>query len=135
MAAGDQAIIKRLTDEAFLGGNLSVIDELIADGFVDHDAPPGVPPTKEGFRMIAEMVTTAFSDREAEFDDYDDTSDGCVVESWAMTATHTGEAMGIAPSGQRVRVRGMELFRCADGKVVEHWGVVDMSDVAQKAMG
>jgi predicted ester cyclase len=135
MAAADQAIIKRLTDEAFLGGNLSVIDELISDDFVDHDAPPGVPPTKEGFRMIAEMVTTAFSDRKAEFDDYDDTSDGCVVESWAMTATHTGEAMGLAPSGQNVRVRGMELFRCANGKVFEHWGVVDMSDVAQKAMG
>ena len=81
------------------------------------------------------MVTSAFSDRNAEFDDYDDTSDGCVVESWAMTGSHTGEAFGLPPSGQSIRVRGVEIWRCAGGKIVEHWGAVDMSDVAQKAMG
>jgi predicted SnoaL-like aldol condensation-catalyzing enzyme len=27
----------------------------------------------------------------------------------------------------------MEIWRCADGKIVEHWGVVDMSDVFMKA--
>jgi steroid delta-isomerase-like uncharacterized protein len=135
MAAADQAIIKRLTDEVFLKGDLSVIDELVGDDFVDHDPPPGMPPTKEGMRQVAQMVTTAFSDRAAEFDDYDDTSDGCVVESWAMTGTHTGDAFGLPPSGKSIRVRGMELWRCADDKIVENWGVVDMSDVAQKAMG
>ena len=30
-------------------------------------------------------------------------------------------------------MRGMELFRVADGKVVEHWGVVDIGDVLEKA--
>jgi len=32
-------------------------------------------------------------------------------------------------------VRGVEIFRCESGKIVEHWGAVDMSDVAEKAMG
>ena len=135
MATTDRAIVKRLTDEVFLAGDLSVIDELVDADFVDHDPPPGVPPTKEGVRLVAQMVTSAFSDRNAEFDDYDDTSDGRVVESWAMTGTHTGEAFGLPPSGKSIRVRGVEIWRCAGGKLVEHWGAVDMSDVAQKAMG
>ena len=41
--------------------------------------------------------------------------------------------MGIPPSGKDVRVRGLEIWRCAGGKIVEHWGVVDMTDVLQKA--
>jgi steroid delta-isomerase-like uncharacterized protein len=131
----DGAIIKRLTNEVFLDGNLAVIEELVADDFLDHDPPPGVPPTKEGFRQLAQLVTSAFSDRKIDFDEYTDTTDGRVVENWAMTGTHSGEAFGLPPSGQSVRVRGMELFRCEGGKLVEHWGAVDMSDVAEKAMG
>jgi steroid delta-isomerase-like uncharacterized protein len=133
--ATDIDTIRRLNEEAFVAGNLAVIDDLIADNFVDHDPPPGVPPTKEGVRLLAEAVVGSFSDRKMEFDDYFETTDGCVVENWAMIGTHTGDAFGLPASGQQVRVRGMEAFRCEDGKLVEHWGVVDMSDVAQKAMG
>ena len=125
--------VRRLTDEAFLRGNVEVIDELIADDFVSHDVPPGVPATREGFRALAEIVVGAFSDRKMEFDEYIDTADGRVVESWAMTATHTGDMFGVPGSGQQVRVRGIEIFRCSDDKIVEHWGAVDLSDVFEKA--
>ena len=129
----DADIVRRLTDEVFIGGNVDVIDVLIADDFVSHDLPPGVPPTREGQRAIAEVVIGAFSDRKVEFDEYLDTTDGRVVESWAMLATHTGEAFGVPASGQQVRVRGIEIWRCSNGKIVEHWGSVDMSDVFEKA--
>jgi steroid delta-isomerase-like uncharacterized protein len=130
-AAAD--IVRRLTDEAFVGGNVEVVDEVIADDFVTHDPPPGMPATREGQRAIAEMVVSAFSDRKLEFDEYLDTTDGRVVESWAMIATHTGDAFGVPGSGQQVRVRGIEIWRCSNGKIVEHWGSVDMSDVFEKA--
>jgi predicted SnoaL-like aldol condensation-catalyzing enzyme len=133
--AGDSAIVKRLTDEVFVGGNLAPIDELVADGYVDHDPAPGIPPDKEGVRLLAQTVSVGFTDRKIEFDDYADLTDGRVVENWAMTGTHTGEVFGLPPSGQNARVRGMEIFRCEAGKVVEHWGVVDMSDLVEKAMG
>ena len=133
--ADDGAVIKRLTDEVFLDGNLAPIEDLVSDDFVDHDPPPGVPPTKEGFRLLAQMIVGAFSDRKAEFDEFIDTADGRVVENWAMTATHTGEAFGLPASGKSIRVRGVEIFRLEDGKVAEHWGAVDMSDVAEKALG
>jgi steroid delta-isomerase-like uncharacterized protein len=131
----DQDIVKRLTNEGFLGGNAAVVDQVIADDFVDHDPPPGLPPTKEGVRTMIEMISGAFSNMTAEFDEYCETTDGRVVENWAMTGTHTGEAFGLPPSGQNGRVRGVEIFRCENGKIVEHWGAVDMSDVVEKAMG
>ena len=129
----DADIVRRLNDEAFIGGNLGAFDDLMAESFVSHDPPPGVPGTREGFRALAGMVVGAFSDRKMEFDEYVDTADGRVVESWAMIGTHTGEVFGLPASGQIVRVRGIELWRCSEGKAVEHWGAVDMSDLFEKA--
>ncbi len=129
----DADIVRRLTEEVFVGGKLEVIDELIADDFVSHDPPPGIAPTKAGFRELAEMVITSMSDRKTDPDEFIDTADGRVVENWTMTGRHTGEVFGLPPSNQDVVVRGMEIFRCEGGKIVEHWGVVDLSDVFMKA--
>ena len=129
----DADVVRRLTNEVFIEGKAGLIDELIADGFKSHDPPPGLPGTKDGFRQLAEMVTAAFSNKRVEVDEYMDTTDGRVVESWAMVGTHTGEAFGLPPSNQEVRVRGIEIFKCEGGQVVEHWGAVDMSDVFEKA--
>lgn len=126
-------IVRRVTDEAFMGGNVEVVDELFADNFVSHDPPPGMPGSREGQRALVEVVVSAFSDRKLEFDEYLDTTDGRVVESWAMVGTHSGDAFGLPGSGQQVRVRGIEIWRCSNGKIVEHWGAVDMSDVFEKA--
>ena len=70
-----------------------------------------------------------------DFDELMDTTDGRVVESWAMVGTHTGEAFGVPPSSQPVRIRGIEIWRCDNGKIVEHWGSIDMSDLFEKAGG
>jgi steroid delta-isomerase-like uncharacterized protein len=131
----DADVIRRVTDEAFIGGKLDVIDEMFADDFVDHDPLPGMPGDKTGQKAIAEMVVNAFSDRKAEVDEYVETTDGRVVENWVMVGTHTGEFAGMPPSNQSIRVRGIEIWRCADGKITEHWGAVDLSDVAEKAAG
>ena len=129
----DADVVRRLTDEVFLGGNLDVFDELVADDFVGHDLPPGLPQTKGGLRQLVEMVLGAFSNPRAEFDEVLDTTDGRVVENWAMVGTHTGDAFGLPPSGQEIRIRGVEIWRCEGGKVAENWGAVDLSDVFMKA--
>jgi len=129
----DSDVIRRIANEVFLAGDLAKCDELIDDSFVDHDPMPGLPDDAKGARQLAEMVVNTFTDRKMSMHDVAETSDGRVVENWIMEGTHTGEAMGIPPSNQGIRVRGMELWRVANGKVVEHWGVIDISDVLEKA--
>jgi predicted ester cyclase len=129
----DSDVITRLANEVFMGGDFSGWDDLIDDGFVDHDPMPGMADDKKGQRDVAEMVVSAFSNRKMSMHDVAETGDGRVVENWRMEGTHTGEAMGIPPSNKDISVRGMELWRVANGKVVEHWGVVDISDVLEKA--
>jgi steroid delta-isomerase-like uncharacterized protein len=129
----DSDVIRRLANEVFIDGDLSKWDELIDDSFVDRDPMPGMSDDKKAQREVAVMVTTAFSDRKMSMHDVSETEDGRVVENWRMEGTHVAEAMGIPPSNQAISVRGMELWRVANGKVVEHWGVVDISDVLAKA--
>ena len=128
----DADVVRRLTDEVFVGGNFDSWDDLVADDLVDHDPMVGSPPTKAGQRGIAEMVVSTFADRKIDAE-YLETPDGRIVENWVFTARHTGDAMGMPPSGKDVQIRGIEIWRVGDGKITERWGVIDISDVLEKA--
>jgi predicted ester cyclase len=42
-----------------------------------------------------------------------------------MRGTHMGEFQGLAPTGKRVEVKAIDMFRISGGKIVEHWGHAD----------
>ena len=42
-----------------------------------------------------------------------------------IEGTHEGELLGMAPTGRRVSVTGIDLVRVADGRIVEHRGLTD----------
>jgi predicted ester cyclase len=58
-----------------------------------------------------------------------------VVAMCRMTGVHKAEFMGIARSGQTINVGTAEQFRFEDGKVVEHWGVMDSGALMQQLSG
>ena len=47
-------------------------------------------------------------------------------------ATHSGEFMGIAPTGKRVEMRAMTLYRISDGKVREIYWNFDLYGLLQQ---
>lgn len=49
-----------------------------------------------------------------------------VVGRTTVTGTHRGEFMGVPPTGKPVTYNEIFIFRFADGRVVETWGVVDV---------
>ena len=49
-----------------------------------------------------------------------------------MRGTHVGEFMGVSATGKKIEVTVMDIFRFADGKVVEHWGVTDAMAMMQQ---
>ena len=44
-----------------------------------------------------------------------------VVARWRMEAINEGEFMGIAATGKRVSVSGINVYCIANCQVVEHW--------------
>lgn len=47
----------------------------------------------------------------------------------AQHAVHSGEFMGLPPSGRKVEIRYMDFWKVRDGKIVENWVSVDFADV------
>jgi predicted ester cyclase len=48
-----------------------------------------------------------------------------IAFAYTLTGTHKGLLMGIPPSGKKVRVRGLQISKFKDGKMVERWGSSD----------
>ena len=124
MSAENKAIVRRLI-EGFNRGDLDVFDELAAPDLVNHSAPPGIPPTREGWKQGAAMFRTAFPDLhihiEAEIAEGD-----LVTTRFTGHGTHQGELMGIPATGKEVTVSGINIARIAGGKIMERWEEFDM---------
>lgn len=112
-------------ERAFNGRDLSALDDLIAEGYVNHAALPGTPPGVEGQAQLMQRLWTAFPD--AQFTIEHLALDGdTVICIGTMEGTHEGELLGQAPSGNRVRWRMCHLVRAdSDGRAVEHRAIRD----------
>ena len=102
--------------------------------FVAH--VPGAPAPLDGAGWASFLAAffAGFPDFRLEIEEVLAEGDRVAVR-WTFRGTHGGEFLGIAPTGRPVRMAAIEVNRVADGKIAEHWGAVDMGDVAQKAMG
>ncbi|MGW1224383.1 ester cyclase [Streptomyces sp. NPDC001478] len=93
----------------------------VADGFVDHEAQPGVPNGPYGYLGTARWVHSAFEG--ATWSHLDSFSEGDrAVLRLRFTGKHTGDFLGFPASGRDVDVEQTHIYRIEDGKVVEHWG-------------
>ena len=51
---------------------------------------------------------------------------------WRVEGTHTGEFLGVAPTDAEVRLPVTEIFRVADGQLVEAWDQYDRLGLMQQ---
>jgi steroid delta-isomerase-like uncharacterized protein len=120
----NKAIVRSLIDGLFTHGDLGAVDTYLATDFVHHDPPLGVSPDRDGMRAAAEMVRKAFPDWHSDLHMLVG-EDDIVVERFTASGTHQGELMGVAPTGNTVSLKGINIFRLRDGHVVEWWGRLD----------
>jgi steroid delta-isomerase-like uncharacterized protein len=125
MSEENKALVRRFIEEVWNGGNLDVVDELIAENHVDHDpAQAGGPGGRQGARAFVEMYRAAFPDTHLEITEMIAEGD-LVAITWTATGTHQGELMGIAPTGRSVTVTGIGVDRISGGQIVESWANYD----------
>jgi predicted ester cyclase len=124
MATDMKTQLERIPLEVFNQGNFGLIDELIAPNFIEHSAQPGVPPTRDGFMQLAIALRSAFPDVHYTVEDAVEAGDK-VVHRLAASGTMKGDFLGIPATGTRATWTEIHIGRVANGRLVEHWGLVD----------
>jgi len=131
-----KALVRRLVDEAQSKGNLRVVDEILADDFVDHSPFDGVPPTRDGVRVLFAALRTAFPDLHVTIHDQIAEGDKVVTRK-RFQGTHRAPFMGIEPTGRAIDFEVIDILTVRDGKVAEHRLAMDRLTLLQQlgAMG
>jgi steroid delta-isomerase-like uncharacterized protein len=55
-----------------------------------------------------------------------------VATHWRTSGTQRGEFLGVLPTGRRIALQGMDLFRLADDRIAELRRFFDLMDVMQQ---
>ena len=132
MSTGEnKALARRLVEEVINKGNMAAANQFFAANYVNHDAPPGVPPNVEGFKQFFTAFRAAFPDLHYHIDDEIAEGDR-VVHRHTAHATMKGEFQGMPATGKHAMWTEIHISRFAGGKVVEHWANVDQLGMLQQ---
>jgi predicted ester cyclase len=114
----------RLLVEAFNRREPSLLDDVVAPGFVDHAVPPGMSPGVESVKAFIPMLTGALPDFRYEIEL--EISEGDLLTTYGhASGTMTGSLFGAPPTHRHGRWEEVHIMRMATGRVVEHWDVID----------
>lgn len=120
----NKTTVREFVTEAQSRGNLDAIEVYLPREFVDHSPVSGLPGNREGVRMLFSALWTAFPDLQATI--HDQVAEGDkVVTRKTLSGTHSGPFLGLPPTGNRVSFDIIDILRVEDGKLLEHWCVVD----------
>lgn len=109
---------------AVVSGNLADLNDVFAPNVVDHDPAPDQGPGPEGFKQFFTTLRAAFPDLNIA-PEHVVVDDDNVALAYTITGTQQGDFLGIAPTGKRIKARGMQIGRFEGGKIVERWGSSD----------
>ena len=123
----NKAIVRRFI-EAYNKHDLSSFEDFVAPDFVDHTHHQKGP---ESLKQLFAMAFKAFPDWHETIEDIIAEGDKVWVHV-KTTATHTGEWMGIAPTGKKVTSEMVDIYRIVNGKHVEGRFITDSLDFLKK---
>ena len=137
-AADTKSTNAALLDSYFADVNahdVAALKDVIAANYVQHDAKQG--QGLEGMQAAFRHYFKMFPDFHWTIEDSVVTNDK-IVARFQITATHDhvvqlgANAPTLPPTGKKLVRQGISIWRVADGKFVEHWGVDDLLGLVQQ---
>lgn len=128
----NKALVSRIADDIWNRGDLAVVDEVMAPNATYHGPhmPNGVGD-RDSWRRAVTMYRGAFPDSHVTFQELIAGGD-TVVGRWSATGTHRGHIRSVGPTGKRIAIEGITIYRIADRKIVEAWEHLDLLGMWQQ---
>jgi steroid delta-isomerase-like uncharacterized protein len=124
-------IVNRMVMECQSAGDLSLIEEFFSPDFVNHALFPGMTTDREGVRMLFSFFHEVFEGFHVEVKMH--IAEGDKVFTYkTLHGTHRAEFLGVPATGKTVAIDAMDVLRVEDGKLVEHWNVVDVAGLMRQ---
>jgi predicted ester cyclase len=124
-APRNRELVRRFVEDYQVGADEQTFDELIHPDFVDQSRPPGIALGPEGVRQQLEGYRATFEGLQVTI--LHQVAEGDLVMTHKLLrGTHAREFMRIEPTGREVSIEVMDVLRLQDGRLIEHWAVVDV---------
>jgi predicted ester cyclase len=115
-------VLRQIIEQGFGNGDLYVIDQLVADDYIEHQF--NMRGGKEGLKKAMISLSNAFSNHEYQLINH--VVDGHMIwVHYRSTGEHTGKFMGHEPTGKQFSIDVIDIARIENEKLVEHWGMPD----------
>jgi predicted ester cyclase len=118
----NEQVYRRIIEDAFSTGDLSLIDEFVASDFIEHQR--GVRSGAEGLKGLIQMLRSWFPDLTLTVVELVEQGNKVWGRNIAR-GTHLGTVMGKPATGTSIQIDIIDVCKIVDGKMVEHWGVPD----------
>ena len=130
-AEQNKAFIQRVTEEFYNQGKIELAEQFYASTYVHHDPASPQVRDRDGLKEALRAFRAGCPDLHITTDALFAEGD-TVTKRWTYHATHTGDLSGLPPTGRRITMSGLELFRLAGGKIVESWLAYDNLSLMQQ---
>ena len=135
MPPDNKTLARRWFDEVWNNRRTEAIHELSHPTAVTYGlGEGGGPGTINDFLPFYQRFLATFPDLKITVEDVIAEGDKTAIRIHA-TGTHTGDAMGIAPTHRPVRLTGIIITRWKDGKILEAWNEFDAWGMMQQLTG
>lgn len=126
----NKTVLRRMFEEAWNGGKLDVVDELLAMEATDHN-DPDVPSFREHLKAQIVAYRQAFPDLRFTIEEM--IAEGNLVACrLTLSGTHGGLFNGMPPTGRHFTQQHMHMARVVGGKGRDHWAVFDTFGMLQQ---
>ena len=122
------ALYRRLIEDGVGIGNLQVLDEILSPEIVLPTVAPMAEPTVRGLKQLNEGLRTGIPDARAEIVEIIASGDW-VAARLQWTGTHSGEFLGLPPTGKTFSITEFEIVRCDNGRIVDLRNVLDIASL------
>ena len=124
-------VVRRFFEVGPSGGDLEAADALLSPEFSLHTPLPTPGPGIPAMNNVITTCRAAFQDLQVTIEDMM-AEDDRVACRFTARGVHAGEFMGLPPTGKKIAMTGIEIFRLRNGKITELWGEANLMGLMQQ---
>ncbi len=126
-----EGLLRRYIHEVWECRNPAAAVEFLSEDYARHVSPVRPPLRRSDQIELLHAFHAAFPDISIEVQDMVVGGDRIAFRS-VMRGTHRGPILGLEPTGRRVEVSLLDIWRIRHGRVVEQWGGPDTHDLTRQ---